>query len=86
VRQGNTAAFDGLREHWKRISLLVSSLALTAIALALDKTERGPAQPTRESLSCDVIEDAAIQFICTSCHRALGSFSIHAEGGLLSEG
>lgn len=76
------AVFDRLREHSARNSLLVSALALTAIALALGETEKHPDGALRETVSSDVIVDAAVQFIWTNCHRALGVNEIAEHVGI----
>ncbi len=81
-REALNAAFDRIRAHSERNSLLVSALALTAIALALGETEMGQARPIREAVSCDGIVDAAIQFIWTNCHRALGVNDIAKHVGI----
>ena len=80
-REALNAAFDRLRAHAERNSLLVSALALTATALALGETETCSARGSQEAVSRDVIVDAAIQFIWTNCHRALSVSDIAGHAG-----
>lgn len=65
------AAFDRLRAHSDGNSLLVSALALTAIALALGESEKFPGGDSLKALTGDAVVDAAIRYIWTHCHRAL---------------
>lgn len=81
-REALNAAFDRLREHSKRNSLLVSAFTLAVIALALGETEKRPATDSREQVSCDAIVDAAIRYIWTNCHRVLGVNDIAKNVGI----
>lgn len=80
--EGLNAAFDRLEAHSKSNSLLVSGLALTAIALALGETEMRGATAPREPVSYDAIVAAAIRYIWTNCHRALGVGDIARHVGI----
>ena len=76
------AAFDRLRAHADRNSLLVSALALTAIALALGESENSPDSDSLKALSGDDVVDAAIRYIWANCHRALGVNDIAKHVGI----
>ena len=76
------AAFDRLRAHAARNSLLVTALALTTIALALGETEKHPDSDSPRTLSGDDAVDAAIRYIWTNCHRSLGVNDIAKHVGI----
>lgn len=76
------AAFDQLQAQSGGNCLWVSGLTLTAIALALGETEKNAFNASDHSASGDPLVDAAIHYIWTNCHRALGVDDIARHVGI----